>query len=152
NSAAIHASAASSSTFLPIACTPASRALTVPESAGRERAFSESSANRDSKVFTGGKPRPFWSSLERRVRARELAQRERGRDGRLDSLAALVLRGSGQPRAIERLGLVVARQDAEPDGDARAQRDLREAVRRGGAHEVEVRRPAPDDDAERHDG
>src|SRR5690606_17962977 len=52
-SAAIETSAASSTTFLPIAWTPASSWATVPEPAGRVRAFSVSSANRVSKVFTG---------------------------------------------------------------------------------------------------
>src|SRR5918994_7066985 len=54
-SAAIHTSAASSTTFLPMACTPASRAATVPDPGGRVRAFSASSAYRPSNVFTRAK-------------------------------------------------------------------------------------------------
>src|SRR5690606_19493160 len=60
-SAAIHTSAASSTTFFPIACTPASSSATVPEPAGRVVAFSDSSANRDSNVFT----RPRVSATRR---------------------------------------------------------------------------------------
>src|ERR1700743_2180883 len=51
-SAAIQTSAASSTIFLPLACTPASNSATVPEPSGRVVAFSLSSANRPSKDFT----------------------------------------------------------------------------------------------------
>src|SRR5918995_5225395 len=51
-SAAIHTSAASSTIFLPIACTPASSWATVPDPSGRSLAFAASSANSASNVFT----------------------------------------------------------------------------------------------------
>lgn len=52
-SAAIQTSAASSTIFLPIECTPASSLATVSLPAGRVAAFSASSAKSVSKVFTG---------------------------------------------------------------------------------------------------
>src|SRR3954469_24727810 len=78
-SAAIHTSAASSTTFLPMACTPASSSATVPEPVGRRSARERSSAKRSSKDFTpagyrpagrsspGGR-RPLGDGLDRRVR------------------------------------------------------------------------------------
>src|SRR4029078_937500 len=52
-SAASHTSPASSRIFFSRTCTPPSSAATVPLPAGRVRAFSLSSANSASKVFTG---------------------------------------------------------------------------------------------------
>ena len=64
-SAASHTSPASSSTFLPCACTPASSAATVAEPAGRVAAFSLSSANSSSKVFTPRLPSRLISLMGR---------------------------------------------------------------------------------------
>src|SRR5688500_11184280 len=106
-----------------MACTPASSSATVPEPAGRVTAFSDSSENRASNVFTapsldvgpGGRSRPP---------AGQPTQRHDGRDGGLGRLRALVLPGAGQPGAVERLLLVVAGEQAEADRDARRQGDV----------------------------
>src|SRR4051812_4911463 len=52
-SAAIQDSAASSTSFLPIVCTPASSACTVPDPSGRLTALSLSSLQSSSNVFIG---------------------------------------------------------------------------------------------------
>src|SRR4051812_34365067 len=79
-SAAIHTSAASSTTFLPMACTPASSSATVPEPAGRRSARERSSGKRSSKdfppagyrpagwSFPGGRAAVLGHGLDRRVR------------------------------------------------------------------------------------
>src|SRR5690606_35359200 len=74
----------------------------------------------------------------------QAAQRDHRPDRRLRRLGALVLAGPLQAGAVQRLRLVVARQDSEPDGDARPHTDVGEPRGRGRAHVVEVRRPAPD--------
>ena len=55
-SAAIHASDASSTTFLPAACTPSRTARTVPDAGSSAATFPASSANSESKVFTRSPP------------------------------------------------------------------------------------------------
>src|SRR3954464_7165041 len=64
-SAAIQTSAASSTTFLPMVWTPASRAATVPEPAGRVAALPLSAAKRWWRVFT---PDRLGDRLDGRVR------------------------------------------------------------------------------------
>src|SRR3954452_18831762 len=68
-SAAIQDSAASSTSFFPIACTPASSCATVPEPSGRVRAFSDSSAQSPSNVFTTGQPSCAGASTRSHVPA-----------------------------------------------------------------------------------
>src|SRR5689334_16391795 len=104
-SAASHTSPASSRIFLPIPCTPPSRAATVPLPAGRVRARSVNSANRASNVFTG---RDCFTPA--RPRSRGFAS-----DGLLDAVAddlvdvAPVLEGTHQ----DRLGHAVAQMPGD---------------------------------------
>src|SRR6478735_9750805 len=160
-SAAIQDSAASSRSFLPMAWTPASSAATVPDPAGRVWAFSASSAHRPSNVFTTVKRSAAGARASPGVRARTasvevdatdvpqgLRRDQRGRGG----FVALVLDRVSEARAVERLPLGVARQHPEPDGRLVVQGDAVEAVGRGGADVVEVRRASADDDPERDHG
>src|SRR5690606_1510116 len=150
-SAAIQDSAASSRSFLPMACTPASSWATVPDPSGRVRAFSLSSRHRSSKVFTGVKGTAWarsdctgpsascltiGSPLARPGSVAQRAQQERGRQGGVRRLGALVLARALDAGAVERLGLGVAGEQPEADRHAVVERDPVEAVGGGGADEV----------------
>src|SRR3954452_10221031 len=128
-SAAIQDSAASSTSFFPIECTPASSACTVPESSGRVRALSLSSLQSSSKVFI------VTSSLGGADPAQRCRRDERRRSG----LVALVLAGPGKARPIERLLLGVTGEQPETDGHAVVERDTAEPVGGGCADVLEVR-------------
>src|SRR6478672_7336419 len=171
-SAAIQDSAASSTSFLPIAWTPASSWATVPDPWGRSRAFSLSSAQSSSNVFTVDQPTvcldPSCPRVQQRRPGVTWPTRATGRDGSRSALVAaldgaqglaggqggggrlvaLVLLRPREAGAVERLLVVVAGEHAEPDGGLVVQRDPGQAVGGGVADVAEVRGPAADHDAE----
>src|SRR5690606_8633706 len=126
-SAAIQDSAASSTSFLPIAWIPASSSATVREPSGRVAAFSDSSANSPSNVFIG-------SILAARGQAPEGHPRRQGGLGRL---ASLVLGRIGQAGAVESLLLGVARQQPEAHRHSGVERHPGETVGRRRGHVLE---------------
>ena len=82
----------------------------------------------------------------------DCAEGQGGAQRGLGRLGALVLLRAGQARPVEALLLVIQCQDPEAHGLARVERDPGQTVGGGGGDEVEVRRPAADDDAEGDDG
>src|SRR6478672_3802248 len=179
-SAAIQDSAASSTSFLPIAWTPASSCATVPDPAGRSRAFSLSSAQSSSNVFTIAHPTASAGPSLRRVRARRPAvtwptphdrrvtarpraasvlvaaldgpQGLGGEQRGGGGLVALVLLRPLEAGPVEGLLVVVAGQHPEAHRGLVVEGHPGEAVGGRVADVVEVRGAPADHHAERHHG
>src|SRR5690625_4352850 len=146
-SAAIHVSAASSTTFLPTSCTPARTAATVLDCGSPAPTLADSSAHSSSKLFTDGKRTASW-------RRSDVALGQPSGCGQccLHCLGSLVLTRAGKSGPGHGLRVVVAGEYTEPDRHAGVDADANQSVRRGLAHIVEVRGLPPDHDAECDDG
>ena len=144
-SAAIQTSAASSTIFLPMACTPASSAATVPDPSGRVTAFSVSSAYRSSKVFTRqgygerGAPRVTAVATAAMAASCPLSSLDPGSPARSSACAS-----SSQVSTPKPMGIPV--RDAhvgQPVGRRRSRRSRSAVCHRGSRHPARPARRMP---------